>query len=82
MAKPVSLPYPPTNAAVTTNGFMSDPWLSFQNKMVAFVSTLTQRGTRADQPAATSVYAGTLYFVTDELVTERSSGTAWESFSA
>jgi type 1 fimbria pilin len=40
------------------------------------------RGTRATQPAATAVSAGTLYFVTDEDVTERSSGSAWESYSA
>lgn len=39
------------------------------------------RDTRANQPAATTVGAGTLYFVTDEDVTERSSGTAWESYS-
>ena len=39
------------------------------------------RGDRASQPVATSVSAGTLYFVTDEGVTERSDGTAWEAYS-
>ena len=40
------------------------------------------RGTRAVQPAANDVLSGTLYFVTDEGVIERSNGTIWESFSA
>lgn len=40
-----------------------------------------QRGLRSAQPAATAVPAGTLYFVTDEDVTERSSGSAWQSYS-
>lgn len=39
------------------------------------------RGTRAAQPLATDVLDGTLYFVTDEGVIERSNGTAWESYS-
>lgn len=39
------------------------------------------RDTRAAQPAATAVSEGALYFVTDELVLERSSGSAWESVS-
>lgn len=41
------------------------------------------RGTRAAQPVATAVPAGTLYFVTDatELVTERSNGAAWQTYS-
>lgn len=39
------------------------------------------RGARASQPAATTVVIGTLYYVTDENVTERSNGTAWEDFS-
>jgi hypothetical protein len=44
--------------------------------------TLIQRGTRAAQPAATTVAVGTLYFVTDESVTERSTGAAWQSYSS
>lgn len=40
-----------------------------------------QRGTRALQPLATVVASGTLYYVTDELVTERSNGTIWQSVS-
>lgn len=40
------------------------------------------RSTRALQPAANTVPTGTLYFVTDETVIERSNGTAWETFSS
>lgn len=40
-----------------------------------------KRGTRANQPAATAVSTGTLYYVTDEEVLERSSGSAWEEYS-
>ena len=40
------------------------------------------RGTRAGQPAANSVPVGTLYYVTDETIIERSTGAAWESYSA
>ena len=39
------------------------------------------RGTRAMQPTAPTVPSGTTYFVTDEGVTERNNGSAWESFS-
>jgi hypothetical protein len=39
------------------------------------------RDTRANQPAAGDVAAGTIYYVTDENVTERSSGSAWEDIS-
>ncbi len=39
-----------------------------------------QYDTRANQPAATAVDAGTLYGVTDEGLVERSNGTAWEIF--
>lgn len=48
---------------------------------MATFSTLIRRGTRGAQPAASAVSVGTLYFVTDELVTERSNGTSWEGFS-
>jgi len=40
-----------------------------------------RRDTRANQPLASSVLNGTLYFVTDEGVTERSNGTTWETYS-
>lgn len=43
-------------------------------------SDATARGTRAAQPAS-GPFVGALYFVTDELVTERWSGSAWQSFS-
>jgi len=46
------------------------------------VPDIHRRGLRADQPAAADVTIGTLYFVTDEDVTERSDGTAWETYSA
>ena len=39
------------------------------------------RDTRANQPAATDVAAGTLYYVTDEQVTEQSDGAAWNDYS-
>lgn len=42
---------------------------------------VVMRDTRASQPLATAVSAGTLYFVTDELVTERSNGTTWDDYS-
>lgn len=40
------------------------------------------RGARADQPAASSVINGSLYFVTDELVIEQSNGATWDAYSA
>lgn len=36
---------------------------------------------RASQPAANSVPIGTIYYVTDESVTERSNGTTWDDIS-
>jgi hypothetical protein len=39
------------------------------------------RDDRASQPAANAVAAGTLYYVTDEAVIERSDGASWEEFS-
>lgn len=49
---------------------------------MALPSSIIRRGTRAAQPSAASVAAGCLYFVTDENLTERSSGAAWETYSA
>jgi hypothetical protein len=45
------------------------------------VPDIHRRGTRAAQGAATSLTIGTLWFVTDEGVTERWTGTVWESWS-
>jgi hypothetical protein len=47
------------------------------------VPDIHRRGTRAAQAtlAAPPLTVGTLYFVTDEGVTERWTGTAWESYS-
>jgi hypothetical protein len=45
------------------------------------VRDIIQRGTRAAQPLATAVDVGVLYYVTDELVTERSNGTVWGTYS-
>ena len=42
---------------------------------------LVLRGTRAQQPLASSVVPGTLYGVTDESKVERSTGAAWEVYS-
>lgn len=39
------------------------------------------RGTRAAQPVATLVAAGSLYYVTDEAVTEQSRGGVWVDYS-
>lgn len=39
------------------------------------------RGIRGAQPSAASVCAGSLYYVTDELVTERSNGTVWQDYT-
>jgi hypothetical protein len=46
------------------------------------LASVIRRDTRANQPAATTVAAGTLYYVTDESLIERSTGSAWESFSS
>jgi len=42
---------------------------------------ILRSGTRAAQPAATDVLEGTLYYVTDENVVERSNATVWESMT-
>lgn len=42
---------------------------------------IIRRGTRADQPAANTVLEGTLYYVTDEELLERSTGAAWQAYS-
>ena len=49
--------------------------------MASRLQDVILRDTRANQPLATAVAPGTLYFVTDETVTERSNGTAWETYS-
>ena len=48
---------------------------------MAKIEDLIKRGTRAAQPAVATVSVGTLYYVTDEFVMERNSGSAWESVS-
>jgi hypothetical protein len=45
------------------------------------LSAVILRGTRGSQPAATAVPAGSLYYVTDEFKTERSTGAAWQDYS-
>lgn len=42
---------------------------------------LVRRGSRADQLSAADVAEGAIYYVTDENVTERSNGSAWEDIS-
>lgn len=50
---------------------------------MALPSAIILRGTRASQPAATAVAAGSLFCVTDEgRILERSTGAAWESYSS
>lgn len=50
--------------------------------MAIFTDVVLDPDTRGNQPAANAVRTGSLYFVTDESVLERSNGTAWEQFSA
>lgn len=45
------------------------------------IRAIIQRGTRALQPLASDVLVGTIYFVTDELVIERSNGLIWQTYS-
>lgn len=49
--------------------------------MASRLQDVIQRDTRANQPDATDVAEGTLYYVTDESVTERSNGTTWDDYS-
>jgi len=49
---------------------------------MARIRDIILRNTRASQPAANTVDVGTLYFVTDEEVVERSNGTSWDSYSS
>lgn len=49
--------------------------------MVARLRDAILRGDRASQPAAGDVDVGTVYYVTDESVTERSNGTTWDDIS-
>jgi len=48
---------------------------------MARIRDVIQRNTRALQPAATAVDVGTLFYVTDESITERSNGTTWETYA-
>lgn len=76
-------PYPAYDAPVVhpRSGIATDTWQNFFTRLVEFVANLTLRGTRADQPAANTVYPGTLYYVTDEGVMEQSTGSAWVTYS-
>lgn len=49
---------------------------------MALFENLIQLGTRASQPAASGVPIGTLYYVTDEGVIERSDGASWDTYSS
>jgi hypothetical protein len=50
---------------------------------MALPSAILQRGTRAAQPAATSVAVGVLYCVEDEnFIVEQSDGATWEEYGA
>ncbi len=48
---------------------------------MARVRDIIQRDTRANQPLATEVDVGTLFYVTDESVTEYSNGTVWQTYA-
>lgn len=56
-------------------------WWNFFDRLRDQVRTLPLRDTRANQPLASDVYAGTLYYVTDEAVTEQSDGAAWVTYT-
>jgi len=45
------------------------------------LSAVILRGARGSQPAATAVPAGSIYYVTDEYRTERSTGAAWQDIT-
>jgi len=47
---------------------------------MARLRDIIQRGLRSAQPVATAVDVGTLYYVTDEALTEQSDGTNWVAF--
>lgn len=47
---------------------------------MALPSAIHQIGLRSEQPAATDVSPGVLYYVTDENLLERSNGTTWETY--
>ncbi len=49
--------------------------------MASRLQDVILRGLAADQPAATDVAPGTLYYSSDTAVTERSNGSAWEDYS-
>ena len=49
--------------------------------MASRLQDVILRGTTGAKPAATVVAPGTLYYSTDTLITERSNGTIWESFT-
>jgi hypothetical protein len=77
-----------TNAVLTAERLIQDsatvtwdfttPGFAIAN---AALANFNRRGTRAAQPLAASVTPGTLYFVTDEEVTERSNGLIWQTYS-
>ncbi len=48
---------------------------------MALLADVLLQGTRAAQPAATTVADGTLYYVTDEFVLEQSAATTWSAYS-
>lgn len=49
--------------------------------MASRLQDVIQRGLSTAKPLATVVAPGTLYFSTDLLITERSDGTVWASYS-
>lgn len=74
------LPYTSNAVFVHPNGQLTHEGRALLNTVIDMLTNLTLRGTRANQPTATKVYPGTLYYVTDENRIERSSGTAWELY--
>lgn len=62
-------------------GLVTRPWAHWLQGVMAMAEAV-QYGTRADQPEASAVGAGTLYGVSDEQIIERSNGVTWEPFGS
>lgn len=75
--------YPPFQHPIQDpkTGLVTRPWtLWFLQQSWVSPQYLVMYGTRIQQPAATTVAAGTLYGVSDEGVIERSNGRVWQPF--
>lgn len=82
MARIVPPPQVPNHTPFTgPGGLPNDVWILFFNKLIEYIEQQHLRGTLANRPAATDVYAGVVYFATDVPAHYRSTGTTWESYA-